>query len=127
MAFDAQAPAAFGPHQEFLASGRLDNLSSVHASLVALINSAGSELIEMIIACDHEELGSESRSGASGPLLADVITRISNSLGATSRPAASRRWPRRSSCPRMPDTPSTRTIRAATIRSTSRCSTPVRC
>ena len=83
MAFDAQASAVFGPHQEFLASGRLDNLSSMHASLVALINSAGSDLIEMIIACDHEELGSESRSGASGPLLADVITRISNRRGAS--------------------------------------------
>ena len=83
MAFDTQAPAVFGPHQEFLASGRLDNLSSMHASLVALINSGGSERIEMIVACDHEELGSESRSGASGPLLADVITRISNSLGAS--------------------------------------------
>jgi aspartyl aminopeptidase len=83
MAYDGQSPAIFGPHQEFLASGRLDNLSSVHASLVALIKSGGGDLIEMIIACDHEELGSESRSGASGPLLTDVVMRISNSLGAT--------------------------------------------
>lgn len=33
---DAQAPAAFGANGEFFASGRLDNLSSVHAGLVAL-------------------------------------------------------------------------------------------
>ncbi len=83
MAYDTQRPEVFGPHQEFLASSRLDNLSSVHASLVAMINSAGGPAVELIIACDHEELGSESRSGASGPLLADVITRISNGLGAS--------------------------------------------
>ena len=65
----------------------------MHASLIALINSAGSERIAMMLACDHEELGSESRSGASGPLLADVITRISNSLGARMTSDIAR-WPR---------------------------------
>lgn len=33
---DTQAPARFGAEGEFFASGRLDNLSSVHAGLVAL-------------------------------------------------------------------------------------------
>src|SRR5699024_832610 len=33
---DAQAPALFGAHEEFLASARLDNLSSVHAEVQAL-------------------------------------------------------------------------------------------
>ncbi|MFV0429126.1 MAG: M18 family aminopeptidase, partial [Arachnia sp.] len=34
---DAQAPALFGTHEEFLASARLDNLGSVHAEVEALI------------------------------------------------------------------------------------------
>jgi aspartyl aminopeptidase len=81
--YDTAAPAIFGPHREFLASGRLDNLSSMHASLVALINATESDVISMVAAFDHEELGSASRSGASGPVLADVLTRISAGLGAT--------------------------------------------
>jgi aspartyl aminopeptidase len=81
--YDTAKPAIFGPHQEFLASSRLDNLSSMHASIVAMINAGDGDAIQMIAAFDHEELGSASRSGASGPLLADLLTRISDSLGAT--------------------------------------------
>lgn len=84
MAFDTAAPAVFGPRNEFFASGRLDNLGSVHASVVALLNSAGSDQIELIAAFDHEELGSQSRTGAAGPVLADVVTRILTDLGAGS-------------------------------------------
>jgi len=82
-AYDIAAPASFGPHREFFASGRLDNLSSMHAGIVAMINTSDGDAIQMVAAFDHEELGSASRSGASGPLLADVLTRISSGLGAT--------------------------------------------
>jgi aspartyl aminopeptidase len=81
--YDTAAPAVFGAHQEFFAAARLDNLSSMHASVVALINANASDVIQVIAAFDHEELGSASRSGASGPLLADVLTRIGAGLGAT--------------------------------------------
>ena len=83
MAFDTAAPVVFGSREEFFASGRLDNLGSVHASLTALIGSAGGEHIELVAAFDHEEIGSESRTGASGPILADVIARILIGLGAS--------------------------------------------
>lgn len=83
VAFDTAAPATFGVREEFFASARLDNLGSVHASLVALIESPGSEQIEGVAAFDHEEIGSGSRTGASGPLLADVVTRTGIALGAT--------------------------------------------
>ena len=82
---DTQAPATFGLGDELFAAGRLDNLSSVYAGLQALIatsNRAGGP-ISVLAAFDHEELGSQSRSGASGPLLDDVLTRISHGLGAT--------------------------------------------
>ena len=54
----------------------------MHASLTALLESAGSDHIELIAAFDHEEIGSASRTGASGPILADVVFRILTALGA---------------------------------------------
>lgn len=84
---DTQAPAVFGAKGEFFASGRLDNLSSTHAGLVALIEhaKAGPEdgPIAVLAAFDHEEIGSNSRSGACGPILEDILTRISDGLGAS--------------------------------------------
>lgn len=81
---DSQAPGFFGAHDEFLASGRLDNLVSVHAGLAALEAAAPAEdAVTMLAAFDHEELGSASRSGASGPLLADLTERIALASGGS--------------------------------------------
>ncbi|MDQ0871176.1 aspartyl aminopeptidase [Arthrobacter sp. V1I9] len=89
---DTQAPAVFGGNGEFFASGRLDNLSATHAGLVALIGHASSAVpgsggagapIAVLAAFDHEEIGSNSRSGACGPILEDALVRISDGLGAT--------------------------------------------
>ena len=89
---DTQAPAVFGANGEFFASGRLDNLSATHAGLAALIAHAASPgtgragtggPIAVLAAFDHEEIGSNSRSGACGPVLEDVLVRISDGLGAT--------------------------------------------
>ncbi|MBU8578888.1 M18 family aminopeptidase [Brevibacterium luteolum] len=74
----AQEPATFGLHDEFLASPRLDNLSSVHAgmSALALIDPSEISEIPLLAAFDHEEVGSNTRSGACGPFLADITERI---------------------------------------------------
>lgn len=80
---DTQEPRRFGVDDALFAAGRMDNLSSVHAGLAALL-AAPDDVghISVLAAFDHEELGSESRSGASGPFLADVLTRLS---GGTDR------------------------------------------
>ncbi|WP_426997559.1 M18 family aminopeptidase [Pseudarthrobacter sp. N5] len=87
---DTQAPAVFGAKGEFFASGRLDNLSATHAGLVALIAHSSRTVagpagtpIAVLAAFDHEEIGSASRSGACGPILEDVLVRISDGLGAS--------------------------------------------
>ncbi|GAA3940071.1 M18 family aminopeptidase [Microbacterium soli] len=82
---DAARGAVFGRDDAFFASGRLDDLASVHAGVVALLDAASRErtgAIPMLAAFDHEELGSASRSGAAGPFLEDVLVRLYASLGA---------------------------------------------
>jgi aspartyl aminopeptidase len=79
-----QPPATFGPDDQFLASGRLDNLSSVHAGLRALLNGASAgRAISVFAAFDHEEVGSATRSGAQGPFLSDVLHRTATALGTS--------------------------------------------
>ena len=85
---DTAEPRVFGLDGALFASGRLDNLSSVHAGLVALIAVASAAVasatvasaafpsIAVFAAFDHEEVGSETRSGASGPFLESVLARI---------------------------------------------------
>jgi aspartyl aminopeptidase len=81
---DTAAPAVFGLDEKLFASGRLDNLSSVHAGLVALIGlSTKLDHIPVFVAFDHEEVGSATRSGAAGPFLADLLARIGGALGGT--------------------------------------------
>ena len=80
--FPTEAPTIFGATGDFFASPRLDNLSSIHAGMTALL-AAGDPAEVTVLACfDHEEVGSASRSGAGGPLLADILTRIARGIGA---------------------------------------------
>lgn len=80
---DTAAPARFGLDDVLFAAGRMDNLSSVHAGLVALLAAPDdTSHVSVLAAFDHEELGSGSRSGASGPFLEDVLARIATALGA---------------------------------------------
>ena len=82
---DAARGEVFGAGEQFIAAGRMDNLSSVHASLEAMKKAAqnyqGKDVLVMM-AFDHEEVGSSSRYGAGGPILADVLTRTARALGA---------------------------------------------
>lgn len=81
--YPTEAPAIFGARDEFFAASRMDNLSSVFPSLEALIelDDSSSGDIVILAAFDHEEVGSGTRSGASGPFLEDVIDRLSDLLG----------------------------------------------
>ncbi|MER5641530.1 M18 family aminopeptidase [Kitasatospora sp. NPDC002227] len=77
MTHDIQPPGYLGRDKELLAGPRLDNLLSVHAGAAALASVAGEDLpyIPVLAAFDHEETGSESDTGAQGPLLGNVLER----------------------------------------------------
>lgn len=94
---DTARGAVFGKDDAFFASGRLDDLASVHAGLVALetLGTPSTGPIAVLAAFDHEELGSNSRSGAGGPLLEDILGRVYDALGADAserRRALSTSW-----------------------------------
>ena len=73
--YDTQAPEFIGFNKEFLASARLDNLLSCYVGLQAMIEAPKSKHA-LLICSDHEEVGSESTSGAAGPFLEMVLKRI---------------------------------------------------
>ncbi|GAA3753851.1 M18 family aminopeptidase [Microbacterium kribbense] len=79
---DSARGAVFGKDDAFFAAGRLDDLASVHAGVVALAAVEPTEHIAMLAVFDHEEVGSATRSGAAGPFLQDVLERIRLALGA---------------------------------------------
>ncbi|MFE0760656.1 M18 family aminopeptidase [Streptomyces smyrnaeus] len=81
MAHSVEPPAYLGRDRELVAGPRMDNLLSVHAGVAALTavaaRGADTELgtIPVLAAFDHEENGSQSDTGAEGPLLGSVLER----------------------------------------------------
>lgn len=78
--YDCQPAATIGLHNELIASARLDNLLSCFCGLEALLQSDGQQGV-MLVANDHEEVGSGSPGGAQGTFLNDVLTRINDAVG----------------------------------------------
>ncbi|WP_225832515.1 M18 family aminopeptidase [Streptomyces sp. NK08204] len=74
-----EAPAYLGRDRELVAGPRMDNLLSVHAGAAALAAVATRDArltrIPVLAAFDHEENGSQSDTGADGPLLGSVLER----------------------------------------------------
>lgn len=80
--FDITEAAVLGADRSLIASGRLDNQVSCWAATHALRGAAPADgHVSMIALFDHEEVGSESATGASGPLLSTVIERLVGGAG----------------------------------------------
>ncbi|MBR1427925.1 MAG: M18 family aminopeptidase [Prevotella sp.] len=74
---DATPSCTFGVHNEFLSSGRLDDLSMCYAGLEALLASADNGAVTKVLAIfDNEETGSQTKQGAGSPFLASMLKRI---------------------------------------------------
>ena len=76
--FDVQPATRLGLDGELLASGRIDNQVSCWASIRALLDRAdrGDGPTAIVALFDHEEVGSESTTGASGPWLEWILERL---------------------------------------------------
>ena len=76
----AEQPFSSGRHGEFLSSPRIDNLSSVAASLSALADPNEGEGVLVAACFDSEEVGSHTLQGAGSGFLRSVLSRIAESL-----------------------------------------------
>ena len=82
--YDTQAPGLVGIDNALIASARLDNLLSCFAGLSALIDADDAQW-SMLVATDHEEVGSASTVGAQGPMLMDALSGLVSEAQQNSR------------------------------------------
>ena len=75
--FDAQSANRGGINDEWIYSGRLDNLSSCHAIAEAIVSAESAEN-DCLVACffNNEEVGSTTREGAASNFLRSVLDSV---------------------------------------------------
>jgi aspartyl aminopeptidase len=78
---DTQPSAATGDDGSWIAAPRLDNLGSCHSATLALLAAEPARHTQLLVANDHEEVGSGSAEGARGSFLEDVVARIVAATG----------------------------------------------
>jgi len=80
---DTQGATVGGVDDEFIFSPRLDNQMHCFTSIEALADYVDSGALEndedvsVVVLFDHEEVGSQSLTGAGSPVMRDAVTRIS--------------------------------------------------
>lgn len=83
MTHDLTPSTICGSDKSLIAAPRLDNQMSCWAATDALISAADSDARMLMCLFDHEEVGSESATGAGSALLPSVIERIVSAAGGT--------------------------------------------
>lgn len=73
---DATPACTFGVHDEFISSGRLDDLSMCYAGLQALIGNETEDATQVLAIFDNEETGSQTKQGAGSPFFASMLQRL---------------------------------------------------
>lgn len=71
----------WGARNEFLSSGRLDDLQCAFASMEGFLNGKKQESIAVHCVLDNEEVGSGTKQGAASTFLRDTLMRINTGLG----------------------------------------------
>ncbi len=88
MLHDVTSASLLGGERELIVSGRLDNLCSCYGAVQALTALAApapvaSDSVPVIALFDHEEVGSETATGANGALLPNVVGRMIAARGGS--------------------------------------------
>ena len=79
--YDTTPASRVGMNGEFVQSGRLDDLSMVHAGLEALTATGTGRTTNVLAVFDNEETGSATKQGAGSPFLASILERIVTAQG----------------------------------------------
>mmetsp|Transcript_6935 Transcript_6935/g.10400 ORF Transcript_6935/g.10400 Transcript_6935/m.10400 type:complete len:467 (-) Transcript_6935:68-1468(-) len=81
--FDVQKASLGGAYSEFVHSARLDNLASCFMAVEGLVEYSSKEGalecdedISLVALFDHEEIGSDSATGAGSPIMGEAVKRI---------------------------------------------------
>jgi len=78
-----EPPRFLGRDQEWLASYRLDNLTSVHAATMAFLRYEPNDTLPILLFFDHEEVGSRSWEGAHSSFASDLLCRLRHFYACT--------------------------------------------
>ncbi len=89
--YDTTPACLVGLDEEFISSGRIDDLEMAHAAVTALTASAadGDGAMTRVMAIfDNEETGSGTKQGAASPILRAILQRLCGDFGVYSRAVA---------------------------------------
>lgn len=82
---DATPACTFGAHDEFISSGRLDDLSMCWAGVEAMLAASTEtpDTTRVLALFDNEETGSQTKQGAGSPFLSYMLKRIALAQSGT--------------------------------------------
>ena len=81
--YNRMPAVTLGLNNEFIASGRLDDLQCAFASLQGFIAATPKDSVAVHCVFDNEEVGSGTKQGAAGTFLSDTLHRINRAMGRT--------------------------------------------
>lgn len=79
--YDTEKACVVGLNDEFVLSGRLDDLSMAHAAITAITEATDSEATCVSAIFDNEETGSGTKQGAHSPVLTNMLRRVATCQG----------------------------------------------
>ena len=81
--YNRQPGSIWGASEEFVSSGKLDDLECAFSSLKAFLKGENSQSVSVCAIFDNEEVGSSTKQGANSTFMYDVLHRINENLGRT--------------------------------------------
>ena len=81
--YNRMPAVSLGLNNEFIASGRLDDLQCAFASLKGFLQASPGNSVAVHCVFDNEEVGSATKQGAAGTFLRDTLRRINRAMGRT--------------------------------------------